>query len=148
MRRRNPASRPLRVGRALVPSSSWLPAPGSVCFPQLRWHHGHWWRQKLSLWLCLSKSPTRLSVLASWQFHFHRSIPKINKDKNMRRRELRKCAPLIFFIIILGDLYEARWQLPTFCDFRPLPDSKNNWLIHSPACTSGKSRAAHPSGWL
>lgn len=59
------SSQPFCLWRALVPLSSWLPAPGSTRFPWLHWHHSQQCRQKPGLWLHLSKLPPHLSELAS-----------------------------------------------------------------------------------
>lgn len=49
--------------------------------------------------------------------------------KNTRGEEPPKRAHFWLFYNNLGDLSEAPWQLPLFCGFRPLPDSKSICLI-------------------
>lgn len=99
---------------------------------------------KPSWWLHHSKLSSLLSKLLPGSFTGTGQSQGMIRKKE--RENFKSVHAFCFPGMILGDLWEARWQLPPCCGFRPLPGSKNIHLIHSPAV--GKAELLIPrDGW-
>lgn len=139
------------AGSARCGDAALLPGPirGSAPHQRLQCHHrgevgaG---TGKLRGWLRPSKAPTD-TLVAAQQPHLRGSVPK-NKETQKEERT-SEASSLVFFTIIVCDLFEAEWQLPPFCGCRLLPaDFRSVCLNYSPARAGGGSRAAPLSAWL